>query len=160
MPISGRGKMRRTAHSLAVFTQGGSEWIAGRIYIANLTRALRLLPEEERIKVAQIAPHTSGTIDASESIASKTKWYAFRAADSFTDKLRSAKRGIRYAKWPRSLEAAVLRSGATVGYPVLDSLGRDFPVRWIGWIPDFQHKRLPHFFPEDERERRDKRSEE
>ncbi len=28
---------------------------------------------------------------------------------------------------------------------------------WIGWIPDFQHKRLPQFFPEEELRIRDER---
>ncbi len=48
------------------------------------------------------------------------------------------------------------RAKATVAFPVLDSLGREFPIPWIGWIPDFQHKWLPHFFPEEEIGRRNK----
>ena len=148
----------KAAPSVAVFTQGGTEWIAGRIYIANLTRALSLLPDGERIAVSEIAPHTSGQVDPNESgVVSKSSWYAFRATDSVADKLRAAKRGLRHGKWPRSLEGAVTRAKATVAYPVLDTLGRDFPIPWIGWIPDFQHKRLPHYFPAEEISRRDER---
>lgn len=31
-----------------------------------------------------------------------------------------------------------------------------FKIPWIGYIPDFQHKHLPHFFTDDERHERDK----
>jgi glycosyltransferase involved in cell wall biosynthesis len=144
--------------SVAVLTQGGTEWIAGRIYIANLIGALRLLPDEERITISQIASYTSSRTDLNESGADlNAHWFAFRVTDSIADKLRGAKRGLRHGKWPRSLESAVTRARATAAFPVLDSLGREFPIPWIGWIPDFQHKRLPHFFPEEEINRRDKR---
>jgi glycosyltransferase involved in cell wall biosynthesis len=152
------GKRNDAALSVAVLTLGGTEWIAGRIYIANLIGALRLLPDGERITISQVAPHTSSRTDLTESGAdSNAHWFAFRATDSIADKLRGAKRGLRHGKWPRSLEAAVTRARATAAFPVLDSLGREFPIPWIGWIPDFQHKRLPHFFPEEEIRRRDRR---
>lgn len=151
------GKRNGAALSVAVLTQGGAEWIAGRIYVANLIGALDLLPDEERIAISQIAPPTS-TAELSEAgVALKPRWFAFRASDSFTDKLRGAKTGLHNGKWPRSLEAAAIRAGATAVFPVLDSLGREFPIPWIGWIPDFQHKWLPHFFPEEEIARRDER---
>jgi len=154
-------KRSNTGLSVAVLTQGGTEWIAGRIYIANLIGALNLLPEEERITVSQIAPPTSSHADLNESGAVlRAHWFAFRAADPVVDKLRGAKAGLRHGKWPQSLETAVKQARATVAFPVLDSLGREFPIPWIGWIPDFQHKRLPHFFPEEEISRRDRRFQE
>ncbi len=144
--------------SVAVLTLGGTEWIAGRIYIANLIGALGLLPDGERIAISQIAPSTSSRRDLTEDGTHlNAHWFAFRATDSVADKLRGAKKVLRHGKWPRSLEAVVTRARATAAFPVLDSLGREFPIPWIGWIPDFQHKRLPHFFPEEEIKRRDKR---
>ena len=154
-------KRSNTGLSVAVLTQGGTEWIAGRIYIANLIGALNLLPEEERITVSQIAPPTSSHADLSDSGAVlRAHWFAFRATDPVADKLRGAKAGLRHGKWPQSLETAVKQARAAVAFPVLDSLGREFPIPWIGWIPDFQHKRLPHFFPEEEISRRDRRFQE
>ncbi len=151
-------RRRNTALSVAVLTQGGAEWIAGRIYIANLIGALGLLPEEERIVATQIAPQTSSRADLNESgPVLRVHWFGFRAKDSFADKLRGAKTGLRYGKWPHSLEAEARRVKATAVFPVLDSLGREFPMPWIGWIPDFQHKWLPHFFPEEEVNQRDRR---
>ena len=43
----------------------------------------------------------------------------------------------------------------TALFPLQTSLGKDFPVPWIGWIPDFQHKRLPQFFSQTEIKNRD-----
>jgi glycosyltransferase involved in cell wall biosynthesis len=156
--VNRSGKRSDAALSVAVLTQGGAEWIAGRVYIDNLIGALGLLPAGERIAISQIAPYTSSRADLSESGAVlNAHWFAFRATDSFVDKLRGAQKGLSHGKWPRSLEAAVTRAKATVAFPALGSLGREFPVPWIGWIPDFQHKRLPHFFPEEEISRRDER---
>jgi glycosyltransferase involved in cell wall biosynthesis len=51
---------------------------------------------------------------------------------------------------------AVLRSlGAEVVLPCMDALGRNFPVPWIGYIYDFQHRHLPELFSARERARRD-----
>lgn len=41
------------------------------------------------------------------------------------------------------------RIGATVVLPVMGTLGRDFPVPWIGYIYDFQHRHLPGNFSAD-----------
>lgn len=41
---------------------------------------------------------------------------------------------------------------------VLPSIGRqskDFPVPWVGYMFDYQHKHLPHLFSKEERQRRD-----
>ena len=40
-------------------------------------------------------------------------------------------------------------------FPCARSLGNSFPYGWIGYIPDLQHKRLPHFFSARDREKRD-----
>lgn len=39
--------------------------------------------------------------------------------------------------------------------PCRHSLGANFPVPWVGWIPDFQHLRMPEFFSDEERVARD-----
>jgi glycosyltransferase involved in cell wall biosynthesis len=63
---------------------------------------------------------------------------------------------IRSVRSGRSALCAVLREiGAEVVLPCLDSLGADFPVPWIGYIYDFQHRVLPELFSERERARRD-----
>jgi glycosyltransferase involved in cell wall biosynthesis len=144
---------------VAVLAQGGPEWIAGRVYVCNLLRAIELLPEEERIACCLVLSPTSQAADVSELGAGRlpVRRFAFHATDSPLNKLRGAKRSFARGKWPRSLEGVLARTKADVVYPALTSLGREFPVPWIGWIPDFQHKRLPQFFPDEELRGRDQR---
>lgn len=39
--------------------------------------------------------------------------------------------------------------------PVGRSLGKDFPIPWVGWFFDFQHKHLSNLFSDHERHERD-----
>jgi glycosyltransferase involved in cell wall biosynthesis len=38
--------------------------------------------------------------------------------------------------------------------PSVESLGKEFPIKWIGYIPDFQHKYLEKYFTERDIKRR------
>jgi glycosyltransferase involved in cell wall biosynthesis len=44
------------------------------------------------------------------------------------------------------LLASLQEIKADVVFPCLTSLGRGFPVPWIGYLLDFQHRHLPHLF--------------
>ncbi len=52
--------------------------------------------------------------------------------------------------------AAVALNRADVLFLCRKSLGRSFPLAWIGYIADLQHKRLPHWFNWIERWHRDR----
>jgi glycosyltransferase involved in cell wall biosynthesis len=144
---------------VAVLALGGPEWTAGRVYVCNLLRALELLPEKERIPFCLVLPPTSRTADLNELGAGhlRVRRFAFRTTDSPLNKLRGAKRSLSRSKWPQSLEGVMARTKSDVVFPALASLGREFPVPWVGWIPDFQHKRLPQFFSDEELRDRDQR---
>ena len=60
-----------------------------------------------------------------------------------------------YGSW-RGLGRALHSLDAQVVLPSFMSLGRHFPCRWIGYIPDLQHKRLPGNFSWRERRERDR----
>ena len=55
----------------------------------------------------------------------------------------------------RALAAACLQHRIDVILPAFHTLGNDFPVPWIGYIYDFQHKHFPQYFAQDELDRRD-----
>lgn len=46
--------------------------------------------------------------------------------------------------------------GADVVLPSIGSLGREFPVPWVGYIPDLQHSHHPEFFAPSECAKRDR----
>lgn len=64
---------------------------------------------------------------------------------------------IDYRNTVSGLADAMRRCHAEALFPCDTSLGRSFPLPWIGYIPDLQHKRLPHWFSEEDRGRRDER---
>jgi glycosyltransferase involved in cell wall biosynthesis len=60
-----------------------------------------------------------------------------------------------YTGGTRGLTRVLRAIDAGVVLPALDALGAHFPVPWIGYIYDFQHRYLPELFSERERARRD-----
>ncbi len=54
-----------------------------------------------------------------------------------------------------ALASAGRRLGLDVVLPSIAPLPQDFSLPWIGYLFDFQHKRLPHFFSAFERANRD-----
>ena len=75
---------------IALLAQGGRDWIAGRIYVCNLVRALKLLPDERRVPICVALPHSSRPADLIDlGIGPSTaRYFAFRATDSLATKLR------------------------------------------------------------------------
>ncbi|MGB8481132.1 MAG: glycosyltransferase [Acidobacteriaceae bacterium] len=57
---------------------------------------------------------------------------------------------IPYRNSRAGLIRVLSRRKSEVLFPCQLSLGRKFPVAWVGYIPDLQHKRLPHFFSRSE----------
>jgi glycosyltransferase involved in cell wall biosynthesis len=51
-----------------------------------------------------------------------------------------------YRNSKAGLARILAQRGAEVLFPCARTLGDSFPYGWIGYIPDLQHKRLPHFF--------------
>jgi glycosyltransferase involved in cell wall biosynthesis len=55
----------------------------------------------------------------------------------------------------KEIEAIVAEHGIDVVLPVTELLTPETACARIGWIPDFQHRRLPQYFSEDQRAQRD-----
>jgi glycosyltransferase involved in cell wall biosynthesis len=62
---------------------------------------------------------------------------------------------VRYRNSPSGLMRALRELRSDVIIPAFGSLGADFPVPWVGYVYDFQHRYLPHLFTEAERRGRD-----
>jgi glycosyltransferase involved in cell wall biosynthesis len=63
---------------------------------------------------------------------------------------------IDYHDTHSGLARAMRRCRAEALFPCPISLGRSFPLPWIGYIPDLQHKRLTHWFGERDSKGRDR----
>jgi glycosyltransferase involved in cell wall biosynthesis len=150
---------------IGILPQGGNDWIAGVIYVENLVRALNLLPDEERPLLCFVVGPDNRMDDyrGLGNLMPPLKFYGFRSKQALKSKLNSAiKLGLRNAvkgdlrtQWPKSLEQLTKLNNLSALFPVQRSLGREFPSAWIGWIPDFQHRHMPHFFSNDDLRFRD-----
>ena len=131
---------------IAMLSVGGRGWIAGVIYIHNLIRAISLLPESERRPLCLILGPRGRIDDHSELEADQPpiEYYAYRKGSSNWRKSAAVGLNLVLGRVPCSLEYLTKRLRPSVLFPAQISLGRNFPVPWIGWIPDFQHRRLPH----------------
>lgn len=138
---------------LAFVRAGGTEWIAGRIYLENIVRALSALPDAERPEFSILAPGP----DELGPVA-RLQRYSYRAGACPLRRLARIVLGLRHGQ-PISLEKAARRAEAAVVFGGPVDLGPRFPVPWLTWIPDLQHRRLPHFFADGERQERDRRYE-
>jgi glycosyltransferase involved in cell wall biosynthesis len=74
-----------------------------------------------------------------------------------TDSFRNVDHGAQIEFYPagRPLEAVIREIGADVVIPSSVPLGRAFPVPWIGYLYDFQHKYYPGNFSARECRKRD-----
>ncbi len=144
--------------NIALMTPGGQRWIAGVIYIRNLMGALSLLPDKERPSFYLL----SGVKGRGEYYKESGEpfpavhYYAFRRDTPSWKKALSAILSMGKLIWPVSLEKLVVRRNISVIFPANFAVRHSFPIPRIGWIPDFQHKRLPDFFSAGELDERDR----
>jgi hypothetical protein len=143
--------------SVGLLPYGGRSWVAGLLYTHNLIRALGSLPDDERPHLQLLLTPRNSLKDHRELRGGlpEVSYYAFRQSWPLWKRAGSVGLSLAGLRWPHSLEGMVARCRLEIVFPVHTSLGRTFPAPWIGWIPDFQHKRLPEFFSADQRGSRD-----
>lgn len=66
-----------------------------------------------------------------------------------------AKFTIRCYEKPDDLTRLIERHDIQAIIPSLQNLGKDFPVPWVGYLPDLQHRHLPELFSPEECASRD-----
>lgn len=142
---------------IGLLPQGGKNWIAGVIYLQNIIRAVAALPKNERPRLSMIMELLQER-SIPEDMRLKFPeflYYTYDQKMTFFDKCWMVKYSLQTGRWPRSMATLVRQKQIDVLFPVQDNLGKNFPAPWIGWIPDFQHKRLPQYFPQQDIKVRD-----
>src|SRR3989338_5376026 len=150
------GNMNR---SIGLLHQGGQGWIAGINYIHNLIGALDFLPSEKKVFLYLILSHQEDFSFHKELKFKRplARFFAYRKNTYWREKLESSLESIQKGRWPISLEGLAAGLKARAIFPLQYSLGKEFPVPWIGWIPDLQHKHMPQYFSPKELEGRNRR---
>ena len=62
---------------------------------------------------------------------------------------------IKIGKVDSSMIKPIMKKHLDIIFPVIHSLGKSFPIPWMGYIPDIQHIELPNNFSEEVKLRRD-----
>ncbi len=144
---------------LAFLSSYGRGWVAATVYLHNLVRALASLPEAERPRVdLLLGPDAERCLHVElKDLLPSLYHYVGEPGRSLLRRPRALARSLLAGRWPRTLSAVAAGLRPDVVFPALGSLGRDFPAPWIAWVPDLQHKRLPHFFSPGDHAQRDMR---
>ena len=143
--------------NIGIIPQGGKDWIAGVVYVKNVIRALNLLPNEERPALYFILGPDS-TVEVYRDLGRllpPLEYYTFRDGARLRSKVMDSIRHAGLTRWPISLERLARKLKLSALFPLQISLGKSFSCSWVGWIPDFQHKRMPQFFSHREIRERD-----
>ncbi len=143
----------RAELTVGLVPQGGAEWIAGVIYLENIVRAV-LATGGSRLELCVVAgpDHQLGR-GCSLTIDLPTYFYTHRSHRLW----QAAWNSVKSRRVPESLESLASRIGLSVLFPMQSAPHGGLPVPWVGWIPDFQHKRRPEFFSAVDRAERDLR---
>jgi len=146
--------MREAKQQLPVafaFVNDGKEWHGGLNYFRSLFLALQTLPESTIQPTAFIGAKADiAEYGFPESVkVIRDSAFDRRSHRWILNKLATLLFGI-----PWVTNRVLLREGLNIlshGSPCSNS-----GIKTIGWIPDFQHMHLPHFFPAKELKRRTK----
>jgi hypothetical protein len=140
---------------IGLIAQGGAGWAGGAEYIRNLARAVRASGSSARLTLicgeAQQPEWSPHVAHFDELIA-----VPVRKSRGFLDRLRKPNRAFAQA-----LEARHFDFLYPFTYDNQYNVGVTLPLgnlgcRWAAWVPDFQHRYLPHLFSGKEIARRDR----
>lgn len=139
---------------IGILMTASSGWIAGVIYIQNLINSIRFLPVNKRPDLTLFVWENSPSEfydeidnDLFELITIKQNGTLLRLKKIICNVLA----GTYYEK---NLLKVFSENKMDVVYPFHSSI-RTEQLKYVDWIPDFQHKYLPGMFSEDEIKTRD-----
>ena len=139
--------------------QGNREWFGGIEYTKNMILALNSLASEDQSSF-ELSLLSIETIDRTlyEKILPYVKDLFFMSSlptPSFFN--RAYRRIDRFVSGNNDYEYHTFFKDQRFDfvYPFSFNSKRSTPYRFASWIPDFQHKHLPHFFSEEEIRKRD-----
>lgn len=156
--------------NIALLAKGLTNWTGGVDYLRLC--ATSLLATRPLLDVSLLFPEST--------LFGKTRSQLGRAKRSVVDLLRTGKiphsvpsamefkeavnaiganalkiHPYQYIDTSKRLAEILKQLGCDAVFPAVLSLGTDFSVPWVGYIPDFQHRHMPHFFTVQECRLRD-----
>lgn len=146
---------------IALVNQGGRGWMGGEIYIANIVKALASLPADERKGIEVSLLLESPGSDLAQLVDSHDFVSCHELSQVLPPTTPTKRLGWKLQKMllrkadPR-FERFVQMQGLDFVYPYFAPREKVFTARSCTWIPDFQHRFLPHLFSDAEVRSRDR----
>lgn len=151
----------RASRVVAVLVDGFDNWGGGLDFIRLILNGLLV---DRNLQVRLLIPQSTrrsrlrawlGVLwrSAKSALKGRPRWQqtakfeASRVAAAFAD-FGDRVRPLLYPGSHAGLVQALASCGAQVALPSIKPLGQDFPIPWVGYIFDFQHRHLPGFFTE------------
>lgn len=123
---------------IALFTDHFTHWGGGRDFLSSCANAL--ISQAKSLQIHLLFPRESIFIPDNE-IEHFSDWFEHIAKNAQATLYNNSRQGLLNCLY--DIQADVV-------FPTMYSLGRDFPVPWIGYLFDFQHKYYPKYFSADE----------
>ena len=145
--------------NIGIFGASMLEWGGGVDLLKNIINALSF---GEEYKLFLLIPVPGDDLKSKAKIFIKEKVLhknAFHGIDpSIVEQFKKEYPYVTFAEFVNSNEGLLKKlreNRISILFPCAYSLGRSFPVPWVAYLPDFQHKYLPEFFTKEEIETRD-----
>lgn len=140
------------------------DWGGGAEFLRHVANGLLAIMAERHLKIHLLLPVVNKIETPADAfrvlerslrgtIAQRRPWIARPKAefhdsilDYFGHTLEDGIKTIYYGSSNAGLVRCLSHINADVVLPVNGSLGSDFPIPWIGYVSDFQHKHLPGNF--------------
>lgn len=142
---------------VGLYAQSDVVWMAGVLYLKTIACALKDA-DAPNAQTSFLYPRKIGTGAFEQCLEFVDECHAYDFLQNGWQRtsVKTLRRNIcKGVLGTRSVERLAERMNLDVLLPCRHSLGADFPVPWVGWIPDFQHVRMPEFFSEEEYAARD-----
>jgi glycosyltransferase involved in cell wall biosynthesis len=142
-----------------ILVMADPSWVAGIVYLQNLTGGLEALGEQRRVKPLLLSSgkNTSFVHEELSRQPFASLPFAKVRQPSPWKRLQSLLRGQAPACSGVSLEQLLQKHRIRSLFPVMHPMRLRGNTRQITWIPDFQHHHFPDLFSSEERESRTRR---
>lgn len=139
-------------------------WGGGIDFLRNIANGLLLQEKQTNIELFLLIPEDNKLVAQIKDILRPWRDIFTGRRHKYIDKslIQNSFQNIEghieiipYRNSKRGLILCLERLGVEVVIPSATALGRDFPIPWVGYIYDFQHKYYPNFFTNEVCHQRD-----
>lgn len=147
--------------TIGLIMQGGRTWAGGAEYIKNIALALASLPADVRatfrVKVLCAQELEDDYLQSLLPVVESIHYLEKEQLPlTFVNKVKWKLKQIFSKRVNPRLDEFLQSLDVDFVYPYFDPTAQNVPVSSCPWIPDFQHKYLPHLFSKSEIQDRDR----